>query len=157
MDMELPPNTIGPLRAEDRAAVHALLRAHELPLEGFDASHVVALVAKSEGVVIGSAAIEIYGRCGLLRSVAVAPEHQGRALGSELTRAAIDLAHTRGLEALYLLTETASGFFPKFGFTAVSRVAIPDEVKSSVEFTTACPASAQAFRLSLTSFTRSLL
>ena len=141
--------TIEPMTAADRASVHALLASHRLPLDGFDAPHVLALVARDGARVVGSAAIEQYGAFGLLRSVAVDEAHRGHAIGKQLTRAAIDLARARGLSALYLLTETASAFFPKFGFVPVSRADIPSDVKMSVEFTTACPASAQAFQLPL--------
>jgi amino-acid N-acetyltransferase len=48
-----------------------------------------------------------------------------------------------------LLTETAAQFFPKIGFVPTSRARIPDVVHASVEFTSACPASAAAFVLSL--------
>ena len=134
----------------DRSAVYALLRSHGLPLDGFDAPHVLALVAKKDDAVVGSAAIEVYGRYGLLRSVAVADELRGQSVGLELTRAAIARAREHGLGALYLLTETAAGFFPKFGFVPIRRVDVPAEVQASVEFTTACPAGAQVFQLSLT-------
>jgi amino-acid N-acetyltransferase len=137
------------LGAEDRAAVHALLRSHKLPLAGFDDAHVRALVAKDGPAVVGSAAVELHGPDGLLRSVAVADDYRGRSLGAQLTIAAIALAREQQLSALYLLTETAAAFFPKFGFVPVSREDIPDRVKQSVEFTSACPAGAQAFRLSL--------
>ena len=147
--MNMSDTTIHPMTAADRAAVHQLLRACKLPTDGFDAPHVVALVARVDGAIVGSAAIEQYGESGLLRSVAVSESHRGRSLGLELTRAAIALAQARGLTSLYLLTETAASFFPKFGFASVSRADIPANVTASVEFTSACPASAQAFRLSL--------
>ena len=146
--------TIEPRTAADRPAVHDLLRAQRLPLEGFDAPHVVALIARDGSAVVGSAAIEQYGAFGLLRSVAVTDSHRGQSLGKQLTRAAIALAESRALTSLYLLTETASAFFPKFGFVPVSRADIPAEVKTSVEFTTACPASAQAFQLPLKGVSR---
>ena len=140
---------ISPMTESDRTAVHRLLRATGLPVDGFDSPHIVGVVARdAAGSLIGSAAIEVYGHDGLLRSVAVAESARGRGVGHQLTRAALQLARDRGLSALYLLTETAGDFFPKFGFVAVARSHIPAEVKSSVEFTTACPASAQAFHLS---------
>jgi amino-acid N-acetyltransferase len=147
--MSLTTTTIEPMRADEREAVHSLLQSCKLPLDGFDSAHVVALVARDGNAIVGSAAIEFYGDAGLLRSVAVSPTYRGKALGIELTRAAIATAQSRGLTALYLLTETASRFFPKFGFVPVSRADIPVAVKTSVEFTTACPASAEAFHLSL--------
>jgi amino-acid N-acetyltransferase len=137
------------MEERDRQAVHALLRSHGLPTAGFDEPHVSALVARDGPTVVGSAAVERYERYGLLRSVAVADSHRGRQLGQRLTRAAISLARTQGLTGIYLLTETAAGFFPKFGFTTVSREQIPEAVKQSVEFTSVCPASAHAFALPL--------
>jgi amino-acid N-acetyltransferase len=146
--------TIESMSAADRPAVRDLLRSHRLPLDGFDDPHVVALVARDGNAVVGSAAIEQYGSSGLLRSVAVSDSHRGQSLGKQLTQAAIALAESRGLTSLYLLTETASAFFPKFGFVPVSRADIPSEVRTSVEFTTACPASAQAFQLPLKGVSR---
>jgi amino-acid N-acetyltransferase len=141
--------TIAPLNEADRPAVHELLTQSRLPLDGFDAAHVTTLVAKDGARVVGSASIETYGTAGLMRSVAVAESYRQQALGKQLTAAAIELSRGRGLTVLYLLTETAAGFFPKFGFVPVSRADIPAHVKQSIEFTSACPASAQAFQLSL--------
>ena len=136
------------LAEADRHPVHQLLESYNLPLAGFDDPHVTALVARDGAAIVGSAAIELYGRSGLLRSVAVAESHRGQAIGQALTQAAIGLAARSGLDALYLLTETAAGFFPKFGFVPVSRADVPAGVRQSVEFTSACPASAQTFVLS---------
>jgi amino-acid N-acetyltransferase len=141
--------TIEPLTPQDWPAVHELLRAARLPLEGFGAPHVDRLIARDGELIVGAAAVEMYAPYGLLRSVVVADSHRGRKVGLQLTRAAIARAEALGLHALYLLTETAPAFFPKFGFAPVARADIPHEVKQSVEFTSACPASAQAFHLSL--------
>ncbi|HEY8310016.1 MAG TPA: hypothetical protein VIG47_05635, partial [Gemmatimonadaceae bacterium] len=46
------------------------------------------------------------------------------------------------IQALYLLTTTAEGYFPRFGFTRISRETASDGVRNSVEFRDACPASA---------------
>jgi amino-acid N-acetyltransferase len=81
---------------------------------------------------------------GLLRSVAVAQSQRGLGLGIRLTEAGVALARARGIKALYLLTETAAGFFPRFGFRPVSRDEVAPAVRQSIEFTRACPASALA-------------
>jgi amino-acid N-acetyltransferase len=81
--------------------------------------------------------------------VAVAPEHRGTGLGIRLTKAALDLAASRRVPAVYLLTETAGGFFPRFGFRPIPRSAVPAGVLGSVEFTSACPASALVMKLAL--------
>ncbi|HEY6208709.1 MAG TPA: hypothetical protein VIW28_06595, partial [Gemmatimonadales bacterium] len=62
--------------------------------------------------------------------------------GAALTATALDLARRRGVRTVYLLTETAAGFFPKFGFHPIPRPAVDPAVLGSAEFTTACPASA---------------
>src|SRR5258708_145079 len=103
-----------------------------------------ALVAREGGRVAGCAVLEHYDTVGLLRSVAVAQSQRGLGLGIRLTEAAEALARARGIKALYLLTETAAGFFPRFGFRPVSRNEVALAVRQSIEFTRACPATALA-------------
>jgi amino-acid N-acetyltransferase len=51
---------------------------------------------------------------------------------------------------LYLLTETAAGFWPRFGFERIGRDAAPAAVRGSAEWHGGCPASAVAMALDLT-------
>ena len=44
-----------------------------------------------------------------------------------------------------LLTETAHGYFDRFGFTRVDRSALLAKFAASAELTGACPASATAY------------
>jgi amino-acid N-acetyltransferase len=137
-------STITIERAEesDLPALLALLSDLNLPQDGF-ADHVErSLVARSGDQVVGCAALEVYGRSALLRSVAVSPAVQGQGVGHQLVEAALAQARETQLQRIYLLTETAAGFFPRFGFKEVSRDSVDDAVKQSVEFTSACPASA---------------
>lgn len=69
-----------------------------------------------------------------------------RAEPQDLVERALDLARARGIDDVYLLTNTAENYFPKFGFVCVGRDSVAPEVRSSVEFQTACPASAVAMR-----------
>lgn len=103
-----------------------------------------AVVAREGARVTGCAAVERYGAAGLLRSVAVAQERRGSGLGMRLTTAALELARQRGVRTLYLLTETAAGFFPRFGFHPIARGEVAPAVRASVEFTSACPDTALA-------------
>jgi amino-acid N-acetyltransferase len=128
----------------DLPAVFDLLDRSRLPRAGL-AEHVGStLVARDQVGIVGTAALEVYGDCALLRSVAVAPERRGQGMGHAVTTAALDLARRRGLRAIYLLTETAADFFPKYGFRPVPRSAVAPAVLASTEFTTACPDSALA-------------
>ena len=93
--------------------------------------------------------MEVYGQAGLLRSVAVGVEHRGEGWGERLTKAALELARERGVRDIYLLTTTASHFFPRFGFTAIPRAELDPALEQSEELRGACPASALAMRASL--------
>ncbi len=134
--------------AEDRdlPEIRRLIERNGLPLDGLD-DHVQTMVVAREGDrLVGTAALEVYADGALLRSVAVEPALQGRGVGHQLTEAALALGRTRGLPAVFLLTTTAEAFFPKFGFERITRDDVPDSVKTSVEFRSACPSSATVMR-----------
>jgi len=141
--------TIEPARPDDLAAILALLERGRLPAAGIEQHVAGAVVARDDQRVIGCAAVELYEQAGLLRSVAVDQDFRGRGLGVRLTEAALTSARARGVRTLYLLTETAAGFFPRFGFRPIPRDQVSPAVRRSVEFTTACPASAQAMVVEL--------
>jgi amino-acid N-acetyltransferase len=133
---------IRPARTDDLDPASALLSESKLPLAGF-AEHIAdALVATREGKIVGVVEIEVYGRAALLRSLVVAPSERGARLGERLAAGAMRLAEDRGAGDVYLLTETAEGFFPRFGFRRQDRALAPEDVRHSVEFELACPQSA---------------
>ena len=130
----------------DLPEIHALLDRLDLPLAGVEDHMGDVLVAREDEHVVGTAALELYADGALLRSVAVDPRRQGARLGHQLTRAALDLAATRGADTVFLLTTTAERFFPRFGFEPIPRDDVPASVQQSVEFQSACPASAIVMR-----------
>jgi amino-acid N-acetyltransferase len=142
---------IEPVRPGDVEELYGLLAEHHLPLDGLCDHLATTIVARQEGRVVGSAALELYPDGALLRSVAVASPLQGQHLGWELTRAAIRLAQSRHAPAIYLLTITAERYFPKFGFERIARDDVPSSVQTSVEFMSACPSSATVMRKRLLS------
>lgn len=131
----------------DMPMVLALLEQNHLPVDGLREPITTTLVARRDGRIVGSAALETYADGVLLRSVAVAPELQRQGVGHELTTAALRLATTLRARAVYLLTTTAESYFPRFGFERIDRSEVPAGVQQSVEFTSACPASAVVMRL----------
>jgi amino-acid N-acetyltransferase len=133
----------------DLPAVRRLLEAQHLPVDGLDEHVSTMVVAKMGSDVVGAAAVELYADGALLRSVVVDPSVQGQGLGHRLSDAALDIARARGTQTAFLLTTTAAKFFPKLGFEPIARDDVPVSVKTSVEFTSACPASALAMRKSL--------
>lgn len=149
--------TIRPARASDLAAVSELIHAAGLPVDGVEASFADGYaVAEDHGTVIGVAGVETHGRYGLLRSLVVDPGWRGRRLGVGLVNNRLDWAKLRELEAVYLLTETASGYFKQFLFQPVERDSVPDEIKVSGEYSSLCSQSAEVMRLRMASWNAGL-
>lgn len=133
----------------DRAAVHALLSAAELPLDGIPADLAHFIIAERGGALVGAIGLEPYGEAGLLRSAVVAREERGGGVGDALVRALIEAARAAGTRELVLLTTTAETWFPRFGFTRITRESAPAALHASEEFQGACPASAVTMHLRL--------
>lgn len=132
--------------AADRPAIEALLGASELPLDGALAAFRTGLVEREGEELVGIAAIEPYAGAAVLRSVAVRADRRSEGHGQRLVRAAEGLAREHGATELILLTETAVPFFARLGYEIIDRAAVPADVASSVEFTSACPSTAVVMR-----------
>lgn len=120
----------------DLAELLALLAAVNLPTEGI-VDHIGHFwVARDiDNRMVGCAGLEVYGRLGLLRSVAVSPDTQHAGLGSKLTSAILDEAAEAGIEEVVLLTTTARDFFARrFGFIEADRVEYNERLATSQEW-----------------------
>lgn len=137
-------------RRQDVPRVLAFLAANGLPGDGLQQHATEILIAHAGERIVGTAALETYGDEALLRSVAVDAALRGTRLGHDLTRAALEAAKRLGARRVFLLTETAARFFPRFGFTDIARDAVPEAIRGTVEFASACPASARVMALELT-------
>lgn len=137
----LRPATLADLRDVERLLIGA-----QLPLDGVAGSLPTFVVAEYNGKLVGAAGLELCGKDALLRSVVVAPEWRSRGLGRELVELVIAEGEARRLRALYLLTTTAEQYFPAFGFERIPRDLVPEDVRATAEFQTACPASATVMR-----------
>jgi amino-acid N-acetyltransferase len=140
------PTTIERAQREDLAHVLVLLERHGLPVDGASTMGDSLVVARLDGRIVGAAGLELYADGALLRSVVVDASVQGQGLGQQLTEAALALARARDEQAVFLLTTTADRFFPRFGFERITREEVPESVRRSVEFQSACPASAVVMR-----------
>ncbi|MBL0170073.1 MAG: GNAT family N-acetyltransferase [Gemmatimonadaceae bacterium] len=144
---------IRPATTDDLHAAVTLLRARDLPTDGFadllraHPQHV--LLAELNGAVVGSAALDVHDNVALLRSVAVARDLAALGVGTRLVNDLIALARASDITTLYLLTTTAEQWFPKFGFTVIDRASVPPALAATVEFTSACPSSAVVMRCDL--------
>ena len=127
----------------------SLLKASNLPADDLDYKRDL-LVGYYEGDdLVGTGGLEVYGPYALLRSLSVKLGIRGKSVGSSIVEFLLQEAHKKNLKAIYLLTETARGFFLKKGFNEIQRDHIPSEVKASSEFTSVCPVSAVAMELTL--------
>jgi len=134
---------------EDLPAILTLLEKSGLPQDGLSDHVSTTLVAREDHTIVGSAALELYGTVALLRSVVVAGHLRGQGIGQQLTKEAFKLADQHGFTLVYLLTETASGIFPRFGFRPIPRAEVASALHASTEWTTACPDTAQAMVVDL--------
>lgn len=141
--------TIRPAGPADLEPLARVLEAAELPVAGV-ADHLSDfLVADDAGRIAATAGLECYGNHALLRSVAVDPQARGSGLGARMVAAALEQARSRHMATVSLLTTTADGYFPRFGFAVVGHDAVPAPVKVSSQFNGVCPASAVAMTLAL--------
>ena len=130
----------------DLGAVEELLTASGLPLDGVRDALATFVVAERGTDLIGVAGLEVCCDNALLRSVAVRPEWRTHGVGRALVTRVISDAESRGIHALYLLTTTADRYFPSFGFSEIARDQVPEDIRATVEFQSACPASATVMR-----------
>lgn len=135
--------------SRDRERIAALLEESGLPPlpSAVPLSNIV--VALDRDVVVGAIALEVYGRCGLLRSLVVAPERRRQGIGSSLVRSLIARCHELGLHDLYLLTESDPPFFESAGFASIERSELPQEIRSTRLVRQQCPDSTPAMRYAL--------
>lgn len=136
-------------RPSDLAAVLALLARVALPQERVTSALGMMVVAREAGQVRGCVVLEVYGTVALLCSVAVDPDYRARGLGQQLVEDRLQEARRRGVQEVYLITETAQDYFPRFGFRPVERSAVAPALHASVEWTSICPVSAQAMVLQI--------
>jgi amino-acid N-acetyltransferase len=141
--------TLRAARDEDLGAVEQLLAASGLPVDGVADALCTFVVAESEKQIVGVVGLEICCEHALLRSTAVAPGWRDRGLGRQLVERIIAEAEARHIRALYLLTTTAERYFPTFGFVKTTRDAVPEPVRHTGEFESACPETATVMCLDL--------
>ena len=136
-------------KATDLAAVVELLSQNGLPHEDISPHLTNMVVAKINGRLVGTAAVELHGNAALLRSVCVAKDHRVLGVASQLCELVCAHARNMGVTTLYLLTTTAEGFFGARGFRPSDRNLVPPAIRQTREFLSLCPASAACLKRQL--------
>ncbi len=129
-------------RISHLAHILKLLEENQLPVEGVAENLKNFIVLKKRREFIGCAGLEVHGKIGLLRSIAVRMKNRGQGLGTSLVEKMLELCRKKKIKRVYLLTTTAAGFFKKFGFEPISRDDVDQEICQTAEFTHLCPLSA---------------
>jgi amino-acid N-acetyltransferase len=123
----------------DLPNIMSFLKNNGLPTNGVEKCLTNFVVAEDkDGSWVGIAGLEVYGKGGLLRSVAVGKQYRGLGHGRKLVDAVLGNAKARGIQTVYLLTDSADAYFKGLGFEAVDRENIDEAVKASPEFTECC-------------------
>jgi amino-acid N-acetyltransferase len=138
-----------PATPEDLKDVLDLLETAKLPTAGVKDHIHNFMLEFGNNTLLGCAGLEIYQQVGLLRSVAVNPIKHSNGVGSKLVKSILEHAKAQQLSNIFLLTETAENYFPRFGFNPVSRAEIPENLQASEELRGACPDSAVVMMLEL--------
>jgi len=129
------------LSEKEKQAAIDLLNQHRLPTTDLDDDKLIYLLVDGEKI-IGTAGLEIFDDCALLRSVSVIKEEQGKGYGKIINEQIESYAKESGINCLYLLTTTAKDFFDKQGYCVIKRDESPEALKQTAEFTSLCPSSA---------------
>lgn len=134
--------------------IEILLQNSGLPSEDccYHINHFFGVYANGKLTAVG--AIECLQKSGLLRSIAVQTSYQGQGLAGLLVDYLHRYAMKQGIEALYLLTETAQAYFLKLGYAKIDREQLPAEISQTRQCQSLCPATAQAlvYRLPVDKF-----
>jgi len=139
-----------PASPSDLPWIQTWLQHYQLPTADLSESLGCLSLGIQADAIIGCGGIERHGDDGLLRSLVIAPPWQGQGYGQRLCRQLIHKAQLEGVRGLYLLTNTAPGFFAKLGFQPMERQLAPATLQQTTEFTSLCPAAAICMGLQLT-------
>jgi amino-acid N-acetyltransferase len=129
----------------ERNAAVVMLQQHNLPTADIDEDKLLYILFEGEKA-IGTAGLEIFDDCALLRSVSVSREVQGKGYGRIINDEIKKYARESGISCMYLLTTTAKDFFDKQGYCIINRDDAPEAIRQTSEFSSLCPASASLMK-----------
>ena len=138
---------IRPGLASDLDTAKTWLAGESLPVDDLTAEHMdTFLIATQAGTPLGMIGLEKFAAIGLLRSLYVEDSARGGGLGGQLLFALQDLATSKGIVELWLLTIDADQFFARYDFNVVERTEAPAAIQSTAEFSFLCPGDAVLMR-----------
>lgn len=145
MNQGLPcPLTFSGIRPGEEAAVKDLIAAAGLSVQDLDSAKLTNFIVARQGdAIVGTVGLEPAGDVALLRSLAVVNDYRRQSVATRLVAAIEKYARSHGVSALYLLTMDAADFFDRLAYRPVDRETVPEQIKTTEEFRTLCPQTAQ--------------
>lgn len=132
-----------------RSTIIELLKTEKLPVDDLPGNFDHFFVAIIDEVVVGAIGLELYPPLGLLRSMVVRKDYRNQKIAAALVETLEKHAGNLNIDAIYLLTETASTWFNRKNYQLVERTEVPDAIKQSSEFSSVCPVSAIVMKKTL--------
>ncbi|MCU7933305.1 MAG: GNAT family N-acetyltransferase [Candidatus Thiodiazotropha sp. (ex Dulcina madagascariensis)] len=132
-----------PATDTDLQAIKGLLDIGKLPSDDCAEHLEDFILIEEKGKIIGMGGLEIYGAVGLVRSIVVDPAYRGGGIAKNIFRLIEVRAIGLGIDRLYLLTASATGYFERLGFTIQKRSEVPASVMETKQFKELCPSSAR--------------
>ncbi len=129
------------LTEKERQEVFSLLTQQKLPVTDIKEDTLLYLLLDGDKVT-GTAGLDIFDDCALLRSVSVTEDARGKGYGKVLNEQIEKFAKESGISCMYLITHTAKDFFDRQGYCVIDRTTAPDAIKQTDQFTGLCPSSA---------------
>jgi len=121
-------------------AIASLLSESRLPTDDLAMQDLsLFLIDGSEEGVEAVGGLERCGDTALIRSITTSAQRREQGTARTIVRELEKLAQNAGFKEVYLLTETAEGFFERLGYNKCDRSKVPQSIQESRQFSSLCP------------------
>jgi amino-acid N-acetyltransferase len=131
-----------PLASWERDGLKAALTKAGLPAD--DVTHPKSFFCRFEtlaDIPAGFGGLEVHGGAALLRSVVILPPLRRMGMGGAIVSRLETEACALNCGSIYLVTTSAADFFGRLGYAPCSRSGVPEAIRQSPHFSSACCAS----------------
>ncbi|MBO6793949.1 MAG: GNAT family N-acetyltransferase [Balneolaceae bacterium] len=130
------------LSPDELPLAKSLLENYKLPTDDLSSHNVLLFGYFSTDEFLGCVGIEEYDDALLLRSLAVTKSKGTCGIGTMLAEYVGRYAFKHGKKTIYLLTDSADGFFSRLGFKACDRALAPSTIQQTRQCRELCAESA---------------
>lgn len=129
--------------------IEKILQKENLPYQDVNAENIEFYMAFSDADFVGIVGLEKFSDVALLRSMVVFDKFRNKGYGSKIVNQILEEATAKGIREIFILTTTAKDFFQYLRFEVIERENVPNDIKSTTEFISLCPASATCMHIKL--------